>query len=79
MATVLDFSQEERGSEQFNLDSVEDEEFCKACIWTILFVLGKTGLEGNAAGWLAGILGQHRSRQETVATYFVLELVDLPE
>ena len=45
----------------------------------MLFVLGKTGLEGNAAGWLAGILGQHRSRQETVATYFVLELVDLPE
>jgi len=36
VATVLDFSQEERG---------------------------KTGLEGNAAGWLAGILGQHRSRQ----------------
>jgi len=36
VATVLDFSQEERG---------------------------KTGLEGSAAGWLAGILGQHRSRQ----------------
>merc|ERR1719370_1585716 len=32
VATVLDFSQEERG---------------------------KTGLDGNAAGWLAGILGQH--------------------
>jgi len=36
VATVLDFSQEERG---------------------------KTGLDGNAAGWLAGILGQQRSRQ----------------
>ena len=47
----------------------EAKEFC---IWIMLLVLGKTGLEGNAAGWLAGILGQHRSRQETaiVATHF---------
>ena len=37
---------------------------------------GKTGLEGNAAGWLAGILGQHRTRQDTAAM-ILNKLVDL--
>ena len=63
MATVLDFSQEERGKNFLSCHNLH-------CLFS-----GKTGLEGNAAGWLAGILGQHRSRQETAMVY---KLVDFP-